>query len=184
MTYHVGRNNQPLGQFTEAEIREGLERGTFFTNDLTWGQGMAEWKPLDQVFGFAAAYTLSTPLTAIGPTAMGSIPPPVTVHPPGHFGIGVMPAPGTAMASVVLGAVALVSFFLCFVGGLLAVPGVICGHMALTRIRRSGDLMQGRGMAIAGLVMSYLTIAIGVGLILIFGLVFGAAAASGGVGGW
>lgn len=183
MSYHVGRNNQPLGQFTEAEIREGLERGTFFTNDLTWREGMPEWKPLDQVFGFAAAYTLSTPLTAIGPTAMGSIPPPVTAQPPGHFGLGVMPAPGTAIASLVLGVLAILSFFMCFVGGLLAVPGIICGHSALTRIRRSGDLMQGRGMAIAGLVISYLTLAIGLAVILIFGLVFGAAAASAGAGG-
>ena len=178
MSYHVGRNNQPLGHFTEAEIREGLERGTFFTNDLIWREGMSEWKPLDQVFGFAAAYTLSAPMTALGQAVHGSAPPPI-LHPMGTAAIGIMPAPGTAMASLVLGIVALFTFFFCLVGGVLAVPGVICGHMALGEIKRSGGLLRGRGMAIAGLVTSYGTIVIALLFLVVFGLIFGIAAAAG-----
>lgn len=174
MSYHVGRNNTPLGQFTEAEIREGFERGTFFATDLTWREGMAEWRPLDQVFGFVAAQSLTAPLSVFGPAASGSAPPAMQ---PGHVGVGVMPTPGTAVASLVLGVLSLFLLFLCFIGGGLAIPGVICGHMALGRIKRSGGQLQGRGMALAGLAVSYATIAIALVFVLFFGLVFGLASA-------
>lgn len=39
-----------------------------------------------------------------------------------------------------------------------AIPGVICGHKALSRIKDSGGTIPGRGMAIGGLVTGYLGI--------------------------
>lgn len=174
MQYHIGRNNQQLGQFTEAQIREGLERGTFLASDLTWREGMTEWKPLDQVFGFAAARSLSSPMVAAVPAA-APMPP---FMPAASGGIGVMPVPGTAVASLVLGIIALVSLFACLVGGVLAIPGAICGHMALSEIKRSGGMAQGRGLAIGGLACSYATIAIGVLMLLVFGVMMIAAAGS------
>ena len=46
----------------------------------------------------------------------------------------------------------------CFTG----IPAVICGHMALNQITQSGGVQQGRGLAIAGLVLGYIGIALGV----------------------
>jgi hypothetical protein len=89
-----------------------------------------------------------------------------------------MPAPVTAIVSLVLGIAALATFSMCLVGGVLAVPGAICGHMALSRIRRSGGRMDGRGMAIAGLVISYATMAIGLLFLLFIGGIIAIAAAS------
>ena len=66
-----------------------------------------------------------------------------------------MPVPGTngvAIASLVLGIV-------CLCTGLCAIPAVICGHIALAQINRSGGTEQGRGMAIAGLVIGYVYLA-------------------------
>jgi hypothetical protein len=40
-----------------------------------------------------------------------------------------------------------------------AIPGVICGHMALSRIKSSGGALLGRGMAISGLVTGYIGVA-------------------------
>jgi competence protein ComGC len=40
-----------------------------------------------------------------------------------------------------------------------AIPGVICGHKALSRIKRSGGTLAGQGLAIAGLVTGYIGIA-------------------------
>lgn len=42
-------------------------------------------------------------------------------------------------------------------------PGIICGHMARSRIRRDSRL-TGRGLAIAGLIISYATVLFAVGL--------------------
>lgn len=39
------------------------------------------------------------------------------------------------------------------------IPGVICGHKALSKIKRSNGTLTGQGLAIAGLVTGYLGIA-------------------------
>ncbi|MGC4015421.1 MAG: DUF4190 domain-containing protein [Luteolibacter sp.] len=45
---------------------------------------------------------------------------------------------------------------------LLGIIPVICGHVALSQIRKSGGLLKGRGIAIAGLTIGYITIALGI----------------------
>jgi hypothetical protein len=60
-----------------------------------------------------------------------------------------------AIASVVC---SVASFFTC-IGW---IPGVICGHMARSRIRRDQSL-KGSGLATAGLVLGYLALAVEVG---------------------
>lgn len=63
------------------------------------------------------------------------------------------PIEGTATASLVLG---LLSFFC---GGIMtAIPAVICGHVGLSRIKKSGGALSGNGQAIAGMIMGYLII--------------------------
>jgi competence protein ComGC len=62
---------------------------------------------------------------------------------------------GLALASMILGICGIV---LCL-GPLAGIPGVICGHMAQSRIKQAGGTMSGAGLATAGLVMGYLSIA-------------------------
>jgi hypothetical protein len=61
---------------------------------------------------------------------------------------------GLAIWSLVLGILSLVCFSI-----LTGIPGVICGHMAFSRIKRSAGALTGQGLAIAGLVTGYLGIA-------------------------
>jgi type II secretion system protein G len=63
-----------------------------------------------------------------------------------------------------------------FVG---AVAAIITGHMALSEIRRSGGVLQGRGMALAGLILGYIQMGITVigGLVALLTLVLGIASA-------
>lgn len=56
---------------------------------------------------------------------------------------------GLAIASMILG----ISAFLC---GVTAIPAVICGHIALSKIKRSQGRITGGGFAIAGLITGYL----------------------------
>ncbi len=58
---------------------------------------------------------------------------------------------GLAIASLVLG----LGFCL---GALTGIPAVVCGHVALGKIKRSGGTVGGRGLAIGGLVLGYLGI--------------------------
>ncbi len=59
-----------------------------------------------------------------------------------------------AVWSLVLGIFAM----LCL-GCIAGVPAVICGHVALAHIKKSAGLLTGDGMAIAGLIMGYLSLA-------------------------
>jgi len=65
-----------------------------------------------------------------------------------------------AIWSLVLGILSLVCFSI-----FTAIPGVICGHMAFSRIKRSAGALTGQGLAIAGLVTGYLGIALAVVMI-------------------
>jgi len=66
-----------------------------------------------------------------------------------------------ALWSMILGILALVSLFGC-VGILFAIPGVICAHMAYSRIKRSNGELEGQGMALAGMIMNYICIGLSV----------------------
>lgn len=59
-----------------------------------------------------------------------------------------------AIWSLVLGILSLACFSI-----FTAIPGVICGHKALSKIKNSGGALSGQGLAIAGLVTGYLGIA-------------------------
>lgn len=66
---------------------------------------------------------------------------------------------GLATTSLVLGILSLVLMIIC-IGPLLAIPAVICGHIALGKIKRSGGTLGGSGSAIAGLVTGYISLAL------------------------
>src|SRR5580698_10118439 len=61
---------------------------------------------------------------------------------------------GLAIWSLVLGILSLTCLAI-----FAAIPGVICGHKALGRIKNSNGTLEGRGLAIAGLITGYIGIA-------------------------
>ena len=69
----VARNRQKLGEFTEAEIIEGLQSGRFLPTDIAWAPPMTEWVPLsDYKFGTPASF--STPAVPAGGVETSSYP--------------------------------------------------------------------------------------------------------------
>jgi hypothetical protein len=80
---------------------------------------------------------------------------------------GNMPQPRNstlAIWSLVLGIIGLVLLLIC-IGPLFAIPGVICGHVAYSHIKRSGGTLAGQGMALAGLVTGYISIGLSIFLV-------------------
>ncbi|MBC7932031.1 MAG: DUF4190 domain-containing protein [Rubrivivax sp.] len=71
-------------------------------------------------------------------------------------------ASGFATASLVFGILSYVGFVI--VGA--PIVAVVCGHIALSRIKHSGGRIGGRGLAIAGLVLGYVALAISVAVLL------------------
>ncbi len=64
MIYHLARDNQPLGTFSESEISSKYSSGQVFATDLCWKDGMADWQPVSSVFTANA-----TPVAVINPYA-------------------------------------------------------------------------------------------------------------------
>jgi hypothetical protein len=62
-----------------------------------------------------------------------------------------------AIWSLVLGILSLTCFWL-----FSAIPAVICGHLAYSRIKRSGGMLEGSGLALAGLITGYISIGLSI----------------------
>jgi len=145
MQIYVHQNGQQLGPFSEAELKAQLGSGAISRQDLVWWEGQAGWAPLEQT-SLAAALTAPPPAPVTGLVAAPSL-----VTPPSVSGAPV-PAgertSGMAIAALVCGISSLVV-------GITFIPAIILGHLSLGEIKRNPG-MQGRGMAIAGLIFGYL----------------------------
>jgi uncharacterized protein YacL len=75
-------------------------------------------------------------------------------------------APSTQRTNV-LAIVSLVSSFF------ISIVGIITGHIALSQIKKTGE--QGRGLAIAGLIIGYIGLVVGIILAIFWFAVIGAA---------
>lgn len=149
MDVYIARNGARSGPFPLEEVQRQLASGQLSTSDLAWTQGAQDWVPL-------ASFP---PLQSI-PSIPGNMPPAIPLHDLNSdrpvVGAGQAQTSGAAIASLVLGILSL-PFCLSI---LAAVPAIICGHIARSNIRHSGGTLTGSGMALAGLILGYLEVAI------------------------
>jgi len=142
MQIYIHRDNQQLGPFTEAEIKAQLASGVISLQDHVWWEGQANWVPLGQ----------SSLMATLSPTSPGSapmVPSPLPGTP--SSAQAYTPAPQTSK----LATWALVCGCLSLLCGIFAsIPAIILGHMGLSEIKKNPAL-QGRGMALAGMILGY-----------------------------
>ncbi len=131
MNWFYAKDGQQIGPVEFAEIERLQTEGQLTGDTLVWQQGTANW------------VKLST-LLAPGPVSPDPVPPAITVTSQNN---------PLAIASLVLGIVGL----LCC-GVVLGAGGAVCGHIALNQIRTKGG--AGAGLAKAGLILSYIAIAL------------------------
>jgi uncharacterized protein DUF4190 len=65
--------------------------------------------------------------------------------------------PAVAIWSLILAVLSFTSGWL-----FTAIPAVICGHIAWSKIRKSGGTLGGKNIAIAGLILDYIGLTIGI----------------------
>ena len=106
------------------------------------------------------------------PPGYGAPPPPgppsATVYaPPGTPGgyMATNPTNNMAITSLVLSIVGVAPAPLCYLPILLAPVGAIIGHMALNRIKTSGQ--EGRGLALAGIIIGWFGTLLAVGVVIL-----------------
>lgn len=120
--------------------------------------------------------THSQPPSPYAAAPYAATPPIIVQRPPGN---------GSAVASLVLGVIAvvfgvwmvipLVGFFVAFTAGPCAIVAVVLGHVGMNRWRQVG---LGKNQALAGLILGYSTIGIGAGAAVFWVIAFVVAGAT------
>ncbi len=142
MEIHIARNEEQFGPFSPEEVRRQLAAGLLQPTDYAWSEGANAWVQLADLPSL-----LSPPAQPVAPHLPPSAAP--VIEPVAHRS---HPTSGLAVASMILGILS-VTFVVPAVSG---IAGAICGHLARARIRRSGETIAGDGMAVAGLITSYI----------------------------
>ncbi|PZR76830.1 MAG: hypothetical protein DLM73_01345 [Chthoniobacterales bacterium] len=165
MQIYIARDGKQLGPFSLEEINRQLAAGTLTLTDNAWYEGAAGWAALSTIPGVSAA------AASASPTLPASITP--SAAPAAAAGpvvpAAAIPAARTeplAIWSLVLSLVGLLGF--CCGGPILGIAAVICGHLGLSKIAANPTL-QGRGLALTGLIIGYFAIVSWVIYLIFFG---------------
>lgn len=159
MQIHVAREGKELGVFSLEEINRQLAAGTLHLSDLAWYEGAAGWAPLSTVPGVGAPPASAVPpVTTVAPAPTAAAPA-VVVSP--------RKSEQLAVLSLIFSILGLCGFC-CGFFMTAAVAGIICGHIALSRIKANPEL-EGHGLAMAGLVIGYVAVGGWLAWILLFG---------------
>jgi hypothetical protein len=138
------------------EINRQLAAGTLSLSDQAWYEGAAGWAALSTVPGVGAAAPVSGP--QVSPATVPGAP--ATLVPQKK-------TEQLAVLSLIFSILGLFGFC-CGFFMMAAVAGVVCGHLALSRIKANPEL-EGHGMAVAGVIIGYAAIAGWLMWILLFG---------------
>ena len=154
MEWYYTNAKKQNGPVSLQELVRKISVGELNGNDYAWREGLEAWQPISSI-----------PELQITSKSAGAGPPPVPFHStnPSHGMPAKSHTSGLAIASLCLG---IGSIILC--GIVLGIPAVICGHLALGEIKRSDPKLEGKTMAIIGLVTGYLSILASVGMIFFF----------------
>jgi hypothetical protein len=146
MQIHVARDGKQLGIFSLEEINQQLAAGTLSLSDQAWYEGAAGWAALSTVPGVSATAPVSAP-----PASAAVVPAtPATAVPQRK-------TEQLAVLSLIFSVLGLFGFCcgLFMAGG---IAGIVCGHIALSRIKANPDL-EGHGLALTGVIIGYLAVA-------------------------
>jgi Domain of unknown function (DUF4190)/GYF domain 2 len=158
MQIHIARDGKQLGPFSLEEINRQLAAGTLSLSDQAWYEGAAGWAALSTVPGVGAA--ASPGAAPISPATT-----PASVAPAGL--IPVRKTEQLAVLSLIFSILGLFGFC-CGFFMMAGVAGIVCGHIALSKIKKDPNL-EGHGLAMAGVVIGYLAVAGWLVWIFIFG---------------
>ena len=139
----IGADGSEYGPITADQLRAWIAEGRANAQTKALAEGATQWKPLTEYLEFA-------PLLARAPPP-GSAPGPISIT----------PTPRTnsmALAALVMGILSITCGMCCCYGMPFNVLGIIFSLVALSQIKNDPQSQQGRGLAIAGLVLSLASI--------------------------
>lgn len=138
----IGADGREYGPITAAQLLEWIAEGRANALTRTKAEGTDQWKPLTEYVEFAAAL----PRTALPSIAPG----PISTTP-------VARTNSMALAALWMGILSITCGMCCCYGMPFNLLGIIFSLVALAQIRNDPLSQQGRGLALAGLVLSLLS---------------------------
>jgi len=129
----IGQDGKAYGPITAEQLRQWIAEGRANAQTQTLAEGAPEWKPLGTLPEFSNHFAPQVPPT-ISPLAAGRIP----------------KINSFAMVGMIFGILSLV----CCCKFLFGAFGITSSIIGLSQINRHPEIYEGRGLAIAGLVLS------------------------------
>lgn len=153
----IGADQKEYGPVSAEQLREWIREGRVNTQTQVRADDGADWKSLGSLPEFSLHF-------GMGPT------PPSIGAPAGLF-VPVQPQRTNAFAvtGLIMGLVSITFGLCCCYGIPFNVLGIIFSLIALGQIRQNPQIYTGKGMAIAGLVISILSFAL-VALLMVLGV--------------
>jgi prepilin-type processing-associated H-X9-DG protein len=136
----IGSDQKQYSSVTAEDIRKWIAEGRLNEQSLLKAEGDAEFRPIPAFPEFAGAFTART--------AAAVTPPPL----PAGAAVTSAKTSGLAIASLVSGILGMVT---CGLMVLISAPvGLILGLVAMNKIGKSQGSLRGRGLALAGVITS------------------------------
>lgn len=150
----LGSDQKEYGPITGDQVRQWITERRLHAQSLVRLDGSLTWLPLVQLPEFSAA------LAASGPAVMPVAPVTPRTNP-------------MAITGLIMGIISLPAFLICCAGFPFNILGIVFSAIGLAQIKKNPEVEQGKGLAITGLILSILTVALFVLGILFFGLALG-----------
>jgi hypothetical protein len=149
----IGADGREYGPITADQLREWIAEGRANAQTRVLAEGTAQWKPLTEYLEFAPALGRRPP--------SWPAPGPIYLTPTRRTN-------SLAFTGMIMGVLSITCGCCCY-GAPFNVLGIVFSLIALAQIRNDPQSQEGRGLAIAGLVLSLLSILFAV-LVFAFGL--------------
>jgi Domain of unknown function (DUF4190)/GYF domain 2 len=150
----IGADGREYGPATAGQLRQWMAEGRANAQTPTLAPGAPEWKPLGALPEFAGNFAPPIP-PGIGPMRLGT------------STAGQLPKTNAfATAGLIFGILSLTCFCGCC-GCPFNILGLVFSLIGLSQINRHPELYEGRGLAIAGLILSAASLVLGFGLTLL-----------------
>lgn len=150
----LGADNKEYGPVTAEQVRQWIGERRLNAQSLVQAEGSTGWRPLSLFPEFSAT--------------LGNAAAPPSMSVSSRF----TPTPGAgnnglAVASLICGCVGFLGTFCCltvpFAGSVVPLAGIVLGLVALSQLKANPG-QEGKGMAIAGIVLSAVGMLISVGM--------------------
>ena len=155
----IGADGKEYGPISIEVLRQWIAEGRANGQTRVLPEGGTEWKTVAELPELAAPVQASVSVSpATAPAAISMAAPPRNNS--------------YAVAGLTLGILSLTVGLCCCYGFPFSIPGIICSTLALNQIKQDPINQLGRGQAMAGLILSIISVVLGV-ILIIFVVSFG-----------